>query len=384
MQQIKLRLKNRKGAMLVLAAVTVVTLTITLAVAVDMGRLYLQRNELQTGADAGALAGAIQIAVDSTSVPDSAVSFAGRNKVLNATVALASANVTCGVWDPTSGTFSTTTASLRCGDGANAVQVIRTDSSHYLFPQFLSASRLQIVTKAVAWVAPAVTRSNCIKPLAVPDTVLFDRLNPFRTAKPRSGNTLDSIDFQILRDHSTSLSFCLKDGSNANSSCPGGQQPGNFNPIQLPPGDNGGSVYGNNLGTCNPADVGIGDTLSVETGNIVGQTKQGISTWCSQYPANQCPVMLVLWHNAAPSGATASGGKSCQGQTVGAAWCVVVSMLGGAILTPNSGGGNGNGKGGGGSGTSQGVISGYFSLLNDPGGGIGTTPGLLHRVILVQ
>ena len=50
------RLRNRNGAIMILAAFAVATLVILLAFVIEVSRLYVQKNELQTASDAAALA----------------------------------------------------------------------------------------------------------------------------------------------------------------------------------------------------------------------------------------------------------------------------------------------------------------------------------------
>jgi len=61
---LKNRLKREEGAVLVLVAILCVVLLGFAALAVDIGYLYVIRNELQNGADAGALAGAGALYLD--------------------------------------------------------------------------------------------------------------------------------------------------------------------------------------------------------------------------------------------------------------------------------------------------------------------------------
>src|SRR5215213_10297350 len=71
---------NRRGAIVVLAAVSTLLLVSILALALDAGSLQQQRRMAQTAADAGALAGAIEIwrnRIDS--VEESAASETKRN-----------------------------------------------------------------------------------------------------------------------------------------------------------------------------------------------------------------------------------------------------------------------------------------------------------------
>ena len=56
-----MNLSNRRGAVLVLAALIMVAVFDILVIVVDISRIYVQKSELQTAADAGALAGVMEL-----------------------------------------------------------------------------------------------------------------------------------------------------------------------------------------------------------------------------------------------------------------------------------------------------------------------------------
>src|SRR6185312_8540637 len=124
------RLKNRKGAIMVLAAFAVATLVIMLAFVIDASRLYVQKNELQTASDAAALAGGIQLSHSTQHVSDSAVATGNRNVVLTRNAVFVIDSVRCGVWDgvPVNGVtpnawHAGSPHALPCVASDNAVQV---------------------------------------------------------------------------------------------------------------------------------------------------------------------------------------------------------------------------------------------------------------------
>jgi Flp pilus assembly protein TadG len=366
-----------------------------LAFVVDLSRMYVQKNELQTGTDAGALAGALRLSASTDNVSDSAVATGNRNFVLGKAPTFQAGAVMCGVWDglPVNGTTPNTwhagsPHALPCVVGDNAVQLGGTSGSDYLFNGILNAAAVTIQTTAVAWVAPTVDRTSCIKPLAVDYDLLLKALDTFRGGIARTPpRVLDGIDYNILNTQSAQLTFCLKDGSNGSSNCPNTvNTSGSFNIVGLMPGDNGGNQYGNELGAeCSePYSIGQGDNIDVQTGNIVGQTKQGLGNYCSNH--TPCVMKFVMYDNPVtnpsatyPSDKPATDGASCSGQTTGTNVCYKVVTIGAAVI--DYGNGNGNGNGGG---ANNGVITGHFTIAMDPGGSIGVNPGLLKTVILVQ
>jgi Flp pilus assembly protein TadG len=56
-----MKLKSRRGAIVVMLGIMAVTLMSISAISIDFSRLWTLRNELQTSADAAAHAGAVQL-----------------------------------------------------------------------------------------------------------------------------------------------------------------------------------------------------------------------------------------------------------------------------------------------------------------------------------
>lgn len=384
------RMKNRRGAIMLMAAFIMVMMLIMLAFLVDLSRMFVQKNELQTGTDAGAIAGALKLSTTTANVSDSAIATANRNKVLGTLPSFVTGQVMCGVWDgfPINGAtpdawHAGSPHALPCVAADNAVQLSGNDTTRYLFPGIMHAVAKQVPTVAVAWVAPTVDATSCIKPLAVDYQILLNLLDPLRGGVARNPlRVLDGVDYNILHTQSALLTFCLKDGSQGSQNCPNtANPPGSFNIIGLMPADRGGNDYGNELGSnCSETyPIGQGDNVDVQTGNIVGKTKQGVAAYCTLGPA-PCVMKFVFYDNPVtnpsatyPTDKPATDGAACQGQTTGTGVCYKVVTIGAAVIDypPLRG-------------TPPGVITGHFTIGNDPQGAIGTRPGLLQRVILVQ
>src|SRR5687768_11654116 len=103
---------ERRGAIAVMTAMFIVAIMLVAAVSVDASRIFVARNELQTAADAAALAGAVQLLDDSSSAVDTARAHALRNRVDNRLID--SVTITPGVWLAAAGTF------IEWGDPADA------------------------------------------------------------------------------------------------------------------------------------------------------------------------------------------------------------------------------------------------------------------------
>jgi Flp pilus assembly protein TadG len=264
-------LKNRRGvAMMIVALITVTLLTI-LAVVVDMSRMYNQKNELQTVADAAALAGIIEQIDDTTNTIDSSVNYGQRNKVLQKGVTINPAEVICGTWNDLTQTYGGDSG--HCGKFDNAVTVTVHDSARYLFPALLGTSKT--ITAVARAYAAYVGDQKCVKPWAIPYTKLTKTLQPTNTDSLRD---LNETDISLLRSMTVAQrTFTLKIGSPPNS--------GNFGSLHIddvdPDAPNGGAnLYQYNITECNSTQIGLGDTLETETGNMKGPTNKGVEDFC--------------------------------------------------------------------------------------------------------
>ncbi len=269
-----MRNKPRRGAMLVLVAIMMVALLSFLAVVVDLSRMYAQKNELQTSADAASTAGVIALLADTTTVVDSALSFGARNQVLKKTISLFPADVQCGIWNDTTGVY---TPSGHCGSFENAVAVTTRDSANYVFPLLLGATGKELTRPAIAWAA-FVGETNCVKPIAMRWQVLTYTLDP---TNPDLLRDLTAYDLQRLNSlPRDSLRFTLKFGSPTD--------PGNFGALNLT-GSQGANDYSNNLGTCSSQFIGVGTVLKTLTGDVIGPTRAGVAQLCQPLTPTPSP-----------------------------------------------------------------------------------------------
>ena len=98
--------RQRRGIIIVLAAVLMVTMMSLLAFSIDVGYIMTVRTELQRSVDAGALAGAGML-VQGSSQADTAVrEYIQKNTVGNQTVQAGDITVETGHWDNASETFT--------------------------------------------------------------------------------------------------------------------------------------------------------------------------------------------------------------------------------------------------------------------------------------
>ncbi|MEJ7810136.1 MAG: pilus assembly protein TadG-related protein [Gemmatimonadaceae bacterium] len=375
-------MRNRRGATMVLVAVLLTVLLGFGAFAVDLTQQTTFRSELQRASDAAALAGAVQLTKPNYDQADEQASaFSGYNKVMGQNPTVNALDY--GTW--ANNTFTRLGCSPGCSttdaQGANAFRVIVSGTGGPILSQFVGrVGQFSMQTQAVAIVANSIIQTNCLKPFAVDYRTLTGALN---TARNQPGlsltRDLDATDLNIMRTNPTALKVCLKEGSGqATCSNPGARYPGNFNIVNLDPGDGGANDYEANISSCSAQQVGIGSHLEVETGNKVGKTITGKNAWCAQFGSSPCTMKAALWLNPSPGNSTATTGKNCKNGQTGSGWCREVKLLGSFVIT--SAGDQGNG------GNAGAVIEGYFTALVTNGtiGGTGSPAGPLDRLVLVQ
>ena len=153
------RLQQRRGATAVLVAVLIVLVGGMAAFGIDPARVYAGVNEMQTGADAAALAGALQLQHTGTSPVSAVQTFAANNRAFGSAITLPAADVEGGFWDPAADTF-TPSASWSAN---NAVRVTTRSSPATPFGKLMGRSAVSATRPAIAWIANQLSR-DCIKP----------------------------------------------------------------------------------------------------------------------------------------------------------------------------------------------------------------------------
>jgi Flp pilus assembly protein TadG len=294
---------SRRGITLPIIAVFLTAFLGLAAFAVDLARWYLMRAQLQTAAEAGALAGVTRLLNDdATHAADSALGYVQVNAVDGVVPDLGPTGITPGRWN---GTFQPTS-----GWSDPATDAVRVETQHegaYVFGRVYGATTRTLRASAVASIA-WVTRTRCIRPLAIPYASLLRTLYP--TDTPDVTYDLTVADIARLRAMSRADAIPLKLGSSESDATP----PGFFYPVRLPPArfangeagnpQGGGDNYRTALAaTCTGAEgsVGIGDWLAGESGNMAGPTRSGVSQACgANGGANfvcdpAVPYLLPIW-----------------------------------------------------------------------------------------
>jgi Flp pilus assembly protein TadG len=197
----RLNLKARRGSTLVMTGIMVVAFVAVGAIAADIGRFYVVTTELQTAADAAALAGALQLQQTPGLNPKPDVDTAVVNWVANTNradsrgLSVTASDVTMLWYVPPD---SNGVGEVLSGDVAskrpNAVRVTVTlTNTRGTFSQFLGQSLgLDLQRKAVAWVANL--GSNCVRPWAFPYRALYSAVSG-NANPPTPAPDLDPVQF---------------------------------------------------------------------------------------------------------------------------------------------------------------------------------------------
>jgi Flp pilus assembly protein TadG len=117
---------RRRGVAIIYIIVVLIVMLGFCSFAVDLGRVQTAKTELRRAADAAARAGVASLALGTSSVQSAAIAMAANDKCDGSTVTLTDANVSVGIWNSTSSTFSTSgTANNTTTYQAVQVQVSR-------------------------------------------------------------------------------------------------------------------------------------------------------------------------------------------------------------------------------------------------------------------
>jgi Flp pilus assembly protein TadG len=304
--------RNRRGAAAALFLVMTVALLGVMAVTIDVTRLMAIRAELQTAADAAALAGVIELLNDGGDTSrDTAIAYGLRNTAETDAVVIAPEDVTFGTWDPYTSTFT----ELPGAAGADAMAVIARKQVGNWFAWALNILDAGAGVRAIAWAEAPIDETNeCVKPWAIPEDMLeMDGIE---------GISQNDVDMAIaLRKQ-----FILKSASGQTAVDLYAESgfPSFFYPVILPPsfkcGTNGverceageyhdvsggANVYRTNIATCNNDLVGYQDSLTVEPGNMPGPTVQGARDFCPRIDGTYClnddgtigvPMVAAFWN----------------------------------------------------------------------------------------
>jgi putative Flp pilus-assembly TadE/G-like protein len=288
-------LRSRRGATLVLVAVSITALAAMGAVAIDLGMLFKSRSDAQKAAEAAALAGAsafIDYTVDDPQAVDTADARARRyaesNSILNDVVAPAEVQ------------------SVEIIPDSQKVRVVvgRAGIGTW-FARLIGVSSVPIAAKAAA-IATNAGNSGCVKPWAVPDMwqEATQDVNPANQLNDNGEewtytpgeDTYEPSNPDAPAPTQTGYGSGLRN-SNADYTddlgrlvvlkyqTPGDNDfgPGHFHPFSAR-GSNSGSAYRDDIENCSPDPVVLGQSYQLINGNMVGPTRQGVNELISRDP----------------------------------------------------------------------------------------------------
>ena len=183
--------RERRGAIAVMTGIFIVAIMLVAAVAIDASRIFVAKNELQTAADAAALAGARQLLDDSSTALDTARVYAYRNRV--EADSIRTVEMELGIWLPAE---QPALRFVPSGEPWNAVRVTTRHPLRLSLARTLGDSTVSVSATAIAWSSGPVMEPQCLKPIAVP----YSRLLQMLGLDPFSDVDLTDDDIRRLRD----------------------------------------------------------------------------------------------------------------------------------------------------------------------------------------
>lgn len=234
-------IKCQKGSTLVFAAIVMVAMVGFSALAIDTGMILTADHQLQSAADAAALAGASGLLVNQSTATSRAISVSALNNCINQPVVINGANVSY----PT----------------ANRILVQANRQVNLFIAPILGVRTSNVNAAALAELGKlSVTKK--LKPWCIP----FENWN---------------VGEQVE----------LKVGSHSSCGVPSYYYAVNYPPVNKGTPAPGANVYRDYIKFSYQGEVAIGDLLQVEPGNMKGPTQQGVNYLISQDPG-------AYWNNS--------------------------------------------------------------------------------------
>lgn len=353
---------SRRGATLVLVAILMTVIIGFAGIAIDASRLYVMRAQLQTTADAAAVAGIVEVKDKRpANAPTAALSYVPLNTVERQTPTMNATDVEGGSWDFTTNTF--TPLASWTDPALNAVRATGTYQGSYTLAGIFGATTKTVQARAVAALG-FVSNTQCLRPWAVSYQTLLDVLYPPSGTKDPSYD-LTAQDIQTL----TSMSY----PNNVITMLQGNQNTltnGNIAQVQVNNPWNGNNAYTNAITGCSNLPIGPGTILNGDPGNGGGQTANALKSFCDANGGTlkqssqtftclgQPKVKLAMWDQ--------NNGLSGANLTVRVKYVGVFAVVGFS----------------GRAGTTQ--ITGYFSSMASSGGFSADPTPITGSIALVQ
>jgi len=300
--------RRRSGVTLVIVASLMTVIIGVAAIAIDASRLYVMRAELQTTADASAIAGIVEVKDKRpTNAPTAALQYVPLNVVENQTATVSAGNVEGGSWDFTTNTFAPLASWT--DPALNAVRVTANYPGQYTFARIFGTTGKLVQARAVAALG-FVANSSCLRPWAVSYQTILNQLYPPAGTKDPTYD-LTAQDIQTLSTMSYPANSITLLASQSNP-----LTPGNIDAVEVNNPWNGNSSYKNSISGCSNMDIGPGTWLNADAGEGGGQTKGALKSFCDanggttgnakDFTCNGQPkIKLAMWDiNNGGSGGT--------------------------------------------------------------------------------
>jgi len=350
---------SRRGATIVLVAILMTVIIGFAGAAIDLSRLYVMRAQLQTTADATAVAGIVEVKDKRpTNAPTAALTYAPLNTVERQTPTMAAGNVEGGSWDFTTNTF--TPLASWTDPALNAVRTTASYTAGYTLARVFGVTTKVVQARAVAALG-FVGSTECLRPWAVSYQTLLDALYPPAGSKPITYD-LTAQDIQTLTTTNSPVTL-LQGNQNTLTN-------GNIAQVQVNDPWNGNNAYKNAITGCSNLPIGPGTILNGDPGNGGGQTANALKSFCDANGGTtkqgsqdftcvgQPKVKLAVWDQ--------NNGLSGSNLTVRVKYVAVFAITGFS----------------GGATTTQ--IFGYFSSMSSSGGFSANPTPITGAISLVQ
>jgi len=296
--------RSRRGSTITMVAILLVAFLSVGAIGADVGRFFVVTGELQTAADAAALAGALKLTTVSGLTPGvpvkaEVVDFVSRtNRADNKPLSVTVDNVTMAFYTPyDSGTNTPSDVSTNVtARRPNAVMVKLHAAPTGVFSQLLSrTSALDLDRTAVAWIANI--NSNCVRGMALPYRSLYNQVSPIDVLAPTAVPNLDPGDFSSYEQLPDSLRMFILTADRATG---GGNNPtlttqqalysdGSWRGVEYH-GNNGKNAYMGNIAGCQRLGLDASNVKALSSNNVPKWTYDALTTVISPNPNPVCYV----------------------------------------------------------------------------------------------
>lgn len=283
---------------MVLVAILMTVLVGFAGIAIDASRLYVMRAQLQTTADAAAIAGIVEVKDKRpTNATTAALQYVPPNQVEAQTATVNASDVEPGTWDFSTNSFAPLASWT--DPALNAVRVTARYPASYTFARVFGVTGMTVQARGVAALGYAGT-TDCLRPWAVSYQTLLDDLYPPAGSKDVSYN-LTPDDIQRL----TSMSY-PSDSIRLLSGTSDPTTPGNIAQVVVNDPWTGNNSYKAAITGCSNLPIGPGTWLNADAGVGAGQTAGALRNFCTanggitgggqNFTCNGQPkVKLAMW-----------------------------------------------------------------------------------------